>query len=138
MKAIRVLVLMALMLLGSMTVLSQENPATQRWFPGRNPRPALTAPPLVAPGNGAVLSPNPTLSWSAVPGAARYHLQVNNIPIFEGTYNKIENWGLSGTSYTIMGYPEAYFPRLYWRVQAIDANGRQGPWSEVREFTISR
>lgn len=106
--------------------------------PRRTPTPTpvtLTAPSLLAPANGSTVhTGNLTFAWSAVPGAARYHLQAGGGINFDETFNIIENWSLTEPSYTFNVTPGfvVYFPRLYWRVQAIDANNVQGPWSEVR------
>lgn len=100
--------------------------------PASNP---LTAPALITPANGATVhTGNLTFSWTSVPGAARYHIQAAGGTAFDQQYNIIEYWGLTETSYTFNVTPGfvTYFPRLYWRVQAIDANHVQGPWSEVR------
>jgi hypothetical protein len=95
----------------------------------------LTAPTLLTPADGVTLHPGEvTWSWTAVPGAARYHIQAGNGTAFNSQYNIIEYWGLTTPSYTFnvsSGFI-VYFPYLYWRVQAIDANNVQGPWSEVR------
>jgi hypothetical protein len=102
---------------------SSDEAAKPRRTP--TPRPVgLTAPTVVSPENGATVhTGNLTFRWSPVPGAARYHIQAGGI---------IENWGLTDTSYTFNVTPGfvTYYPRLYWRVQAIDANNVQGPWSE--------
>lgn len=108
------------------------------------PRPTLTAtqapvglvaPTLLTPANNVTLHPgNVTWSWTAVPGAARYHIQAGNGTAFDQQYNIIEYWDLTTTSWTFnvsSGFI-FYFPHLYWRVQAIDANNNYGPWSEVR------
>src|SRR6266498_3226627 len=57
---------------------------------------------------------------------------------FDQTYNIIENWSLTESSYTFNVTPGfvVYFPRLYWRVQAIDANNVQGPSSEMWQFNL--
>ncbi|RPJ20216.1 MAG: hypothetical protein EHM33_28890 [Chloroflexi bacterium] len=105
--------------------------------PTRTPRPpsvGLTAPTLLAPANGTTVhTGNLTFAWTAVPGAARYHLQAAGGTAFDQQYNIIEYWSLTEPSYTFNVTPGfvVYFPRLYWRVQAIDANHVQGPWSEV-------
>jgi hypothetical protein len=95
----------------------------------------LTAPVLLAPENGATIhTGNLTFSWSPVVGAARYHFQAGSGTAFDQQFNILENWSLTEPSYTFnvtSGFV-FYFPRLYWRVQAIDANNVQGPWSEVR------
>jgi hypothetical protein len=103
----------------------------RRRTPTPRPRPTatsasvtLTAPTLLSPANGETRhTGNLIFTWSPVPGAARYHIQAGGI---------IENWSLTEPSYTFnvtSGFV-TYFPRLYWRVQAIDANHVQGPWSE--------
>jgi hypothetical protein len=99
----------------------------------------LTAPTLLSPANGSTVHTGDlTFTWTAVPGAARYHIQAGLNPYFDGQFNIIENWGLTEPSYTFNvtpGFVE-YFPHLYWRVQAIDANNVQGPWSEVGLFYL--
>jgi hypothetical protein len=61
-------------------------------------------------------------------------LQAGGGTSFDEQYNIIEYWDLTEPSYTfnVTSRFLVYFPRLYWRVQAIDANNVQGPWSEVR------
>lgn len=100
-----------------------------------SPSTGLVAPTLLTPQNNVTLHPGTvTWSWTSVPGAARYHIQAGNGTAFNQQYNIIEYWGLTTTSYSFnvsSGFI-VYFPHLYWRVQAIDANNVQGPWSEVR------
>ncbi len=95
----------------------------------------LTAPILLTPANNVTLHPgNVTWSWTAVQGAARYHIQAGNGTAFDQQFNIIEYWDLTTTSWSFdvsSGFI-FYFPHLYWRVQAIDANNNYGPWSEVR------
>jgi hypothetical protein len=92
--------------------------------PTATPAPQLTAPILVSPPNGTTLGVGDvTFTWEPVPGAAYYHIQAGGI---------IDYWSLTEPSYTFnvtAGFI-IYFPRLYWHVQAIDANGNQGPWSD--------
>jgi hypothetical protein len=99
------------------------------------PSVTLTAPTLLGPANGATVHTGPlTFSWTAVPGAARYHIQAGGGTAFDEQSNIIEYWSLTQPSYTFnvtSGFV-TYFPRLYWRVQAADANNVPGPWSEVR------
>jgi hypothetical protein len=101
----------------------------------------LAAPTLIAPANGATVPlGNVTWSWKPVPGAARYHLQAGRGPNLDGQYNIIDRWSLTEPSYTfnITSGFRFYFPQLYWRVRAFDANNNPGPWSEVRMFTIAK
>jgi len=96
----------------------------------------LGAPTLISPAKGAFVRPNPTLVWSSVSGAARYHLQLAGGTYFDQQANFIDNWNVTSTSYYMSAHPEAYFKHVYWRVQAISANNVQGPWSAVSDFTI--
>jgi hypothetical protein len=115
--------------------------------PKRTPKPPptitpaqLIAPtPLSPPNGGTVGVGDVTFTWTAVPGATRYHIQAGLNPYFDQQYNIIENWSLTDTSYTFTVTPGfvTYFPHLYWRVQAIDANNVQGPWSEIWYFTLT-
>jgi len=102
----------------------------------QHPTAALSAPTLISPSNGATVSGTVTFAWTAIAGAARYHIQVGSGTNFGEQSNIIENWSLTKPSYTFTITPGfvVYFPHLYWRVQAIDANNVQGPWSAVWEF----
>jgi hypothetical protein len=114
--------------------------------PRRTPTPTpttapvtLTAPTLLSPANGSTVHTGDlTFTWTAVLGAARYHIQAGLNTYFDQQSNIIEQWSLTDPSYTFNvtpGFVE-YFPHLYWRVQAIDANNVQGPWSEVWYFNL--
>ena len=102
---------------------------------------ALTAPALISPANGTTVPlGNVTWSWKPVPGAARYHLQAGRGSSLDAQYNIIDRYNLTQPSYTfnITAGFRFYFPQLYWRVRAVDANNVPGPWSEVRMFTIQK
>jgi hypothetical protein len=103
--------------------------------------PQLTAPTLISPANGTTLPTGElTFAWTAVPGAARYHIQAGLNTYFDEQSNIIEYWSLTSPSYSFTITPGfvVYFPRLYWRVQAIDANNVQGPWSEVWKVSFTQ
>lgn len=99
-----------------------------------SPSSALTAPTLLSPANGTTIGiGNVTFTWKPVPGAVRYHLQAGLNQYHDQQYNILENGSLTEPSYTFNITPGfvVYFPHLYWRVQAINANNVAGPWSEV-------
>jgi len=145
----RILIVLAtLFLLGVAAFTPYAPTSDQAARPRRTPTPTaiptaapvtLTAPTLLSPANGSTVhSGDVTFSWTAVPGAAHYHIQAGLNPYFDGQYNIIEHWSLTEPLYTFNvtpGFVE-YFPHLYWRVQAIDANNVQGPWSEVWLFNL--
>jgi len=64
--------------------------------PRRTPTPTsvpatLTAPTLISPANGSTVhTGDVTFAWSAVHGAARYHLQAALGTAFDQQYNIIE------------------------------------------------
>lgn len=136
----RILLVLATVLMLGMAAFAPYAPASsdQVAKPRRTPTPTsgnLTAPTLQSPDNGATIHTGTlTFSWAPVTGAARYHFQAGGGTAFDQQYNILENWSLTEPSYAFnvtSGFV-VYFPRLYWRVQAIDANNVQGPWSEVR------
>lgn len=107
----------------------------------RPPSGGLTAPALIAPANGVTVPlGNVTWSWNPVPGAVRYHLQGGRGPNLDAQYNIIDRFNLTEPTYTfnITSGFRFYFPQIYWRVRAVDANNNPGPWSEVRVFTIAK
>ena len=109
-------------------------------LPTATPAPVeLTAPTLLSPPDGATVSGQVTFVWSTVQGAAHYHLQAGLNPYHDGQFNIIDQWSLTDTSYSFYASPDFvfYFPHLYWRVQAIDANYVGGPWSEVWYFNLT-
>ncbi|MDE3057011.1 MAG: T9SS type A sorting domain-containing protein [Bacteroidota bacterium] len=90
-------------------------------------------PTLFSPANGATNQPtNPTLSWSAVPDADHYAIQV-------ATDSKFAN--MVYTNYTIIG-PSVQLPGLangttyYWQVRAENAAGNSN-WAGAWSFTTS-
>lgn len=98
----------------------------------------LSAPTLIAPANNSTVHTGPvTWSWKPVPGAARYHLQAGFNTAFDQQYNIIDQ-SVTAPSYTFNASSGFvfYFPRLYWRVQAISASNIPGPWSEVRRVNL--
>lgn len=75
----------------------------------------------------------PTFSWSPVPGAAVYQVQVARSPEFADASTLYSDDGISGPSFSL---PDTFLDaREYsWRVRAIDAKGRRGEWSDVGRF----
>lgn len=93
----------------------------------------LTAPTLSSPANGAlVTTANPTVSWSSVPGATIFELEVSTSSDFNDT---IFVQQLPVTSFMISDFPinEGIH---FWRVRAQNAVGVLSPWSNVFSFTV--
>lgn len=95
----------------------------------------LDAPKLLLPPDEkAFLAPRETsveLAWATLERAAFYHLQVALHPGFSQPLHDLAE----------LTSPHAELPALtpqtyYWRVAAIDREGRVGRWSDARKFRI--
>ena len=89
------------------------------------------------PSDGMTLSPvadldpspevfDPQFSWTPVPGAVGYQLQINHDRFFSSSDVCCDNATITATSYspTTLLTPGVYF----WRVRALDASGNLGDW----------
>jgi hypothetical protein len=77
---------------------------------------------------------NPQFSWSPVPGAASYQVQINTSPSFPPGSQFCCTTQPTGTSLT----PTQFLPNattLYWRMRAIDIRGDAGQWNDGQAFT---
>jgi hypothetical protein len=93
-----------------------------------------TVPELLTPGNGEVVSNDPTFRWTPVVGAARYTVRVSKTPDFASTYASETT---SYTSYTpavagIDSYPTGTY---YWKVEAGNSVGTLLSTSSVFSLT---
>jgi hypothetical protein len=76
----------------------------------------------------------PNFSWTPVPGAASYEVQVATLSSYPTNAIILDAGGLTATTYTAT----SFFPdhtTLYWRMRAIDANGDAGTWNNGQPFT---
>ena len=87
--------------------------------------------PAVTGGNDA--QGRPTLKWNAVSGAAKY--EVYRARSKDGDYIKYST--VTGTSYTNTSYIEDG-NTYYYKVRALDANGRAGAWSSIVSVTYKQ
>lgn len=85
------------------------------------------SPTLISPISGTITS-TPTFKWSAVPGAALYHIEVAVDKDFTQIYDKADT---NNTTYTPQ---KVYIPNrtYYWRVAIIDKNNNYGPYNNAR------
>jgi protein-S-isoprenylcysteine O-methyltransferase Ste14 len=105
------------------------------WSRGRSIRKAWTAAAaLQSPGNGAVVNYPLTplkLSWSPVPGAAKYLVSIATDPLLGSLVGgaAVET---AATSFTRTGAlaPGTY----YWGITPVDAEGNRGSPSQVWSF----
>jgi hypothetical protein len=77
----------------------------------------------------------PEFSWDAVPGAARYQVEVNSVSDFPAGASKV--CCDSDIPLTTTFIPKETFPNntYYWRVRAVNARGDAGDWNEGPPFT---
>jgi len=94
---------------------------------------APAAPLLLYPTNHNIGTPlSFTFSWTAVPGATSYRIQVSTNPNFTSTLiNQVTG---NQTQYTIGFGILQNNTTYYWRVNATNAGGT-GAWSDVFDFT---
>ncbi len=100
------------------------------------PKPLPVSPEPLAPGDNETLDLDRTrrlvLSWSGVPGAGRYALQVSRNHLFVENVIDVEN--RSRTRATLGLRAEGTFQ---WRIAAFGSDGLQGPWSQPRKFRVA-
>ncbi|MBX9678123.1 MAG: hypothetical protein K2X38_05110 [Gemmataceae bacterium] len=95
---------------------------------------SIAAPTLSNP-NGAISNAQPAFSWSAVTGADKYDVWVDDLTA--GKSAVLRNQSVNGTTWTPSGTLES--GRTYrWWVRGIDSTGtNRGTWSSSLDFTIS-
>src|SRR5262249_23842362 len=87
--------------------------------------PPLSAPAITAPAFNATAANPPTIAWVAVPGAATYHLRLDDS--ITATDYVVWQGALTGTTYVSGPLTTGHIYRLW--VRALDAGGNAGPWS---------
>ncbi len=93
---------------------------------------ATPAPTLVAPLNSTT-DTTPTFQWTAVPGAVKYDLWVNNLTT--GQSEVIREKDLTTTSFTApTNLPAGH--SYIWTVRGMLADGTPGRWAEHVTFRI--
>jgi hypothetical protein len=94
------------------------------------------APALVAPDDDFEVflgtDSDLVLTWAPVTGAERYALQVAPSRFFVRSVIDVEDRTETVAKVGLQG--EGTF---VWRVAAVDANGIQSPWSELRRFRVT-
>lgn len=93
---------------------------------------------LGSPANGGVVSEAPLLTWSAVPGVARYEVQLSQDGQFGAASRTATIWGTGAVPGTMRDL-ERRLPdgSWNWRVRAIDGSGEGQTWSPVGQFTLN-
>lgn len=95
--------------------------------------------------SGTQVTEAPLLTWSGVPGAARYELQLSQNPLFDkdvlggAEVDSATIWGLG----VVPGMQKTDAKRLtdgtwYWRVRAVDGLAAGQTWSPTGSFTLTQ
>lgn len=92
----------------------------------------LQTPSALLPSLHHFVSSPQVLTWTAVSWAARYQLQIDNHPNFASPEYEAEAIAAGVTSHSVV-MPDGSW---YWRVRAIQADGRPGRWSEPQLFSV--
>ncbi|HEV2889962.1 MAG TPA: Ig-like domain-containing protein [Frankiaceae bacterium] len=78
---------------------------------------------LVAPPAGETVGGNPTFTWTPVPGAAKYRVQVSRSEIFDSTVYSADTYNVHATPTTALPVGQ-----LYWRVAPTDGSSGVGTY----------
>lgn len=91
---------------------------------------------LLTPSNNQILLAYPYFSWSPIPGAERYQIQIDKSTSFSSPIANEEVYNV--TSYTQPEWKTVLLDQDYfWRVRGRDAQGNYSPWSTLFSFRIS-
>lgn len=96
-------------------------------------------PTLLAPPHQAEISyPNPAtsitlLAWKTVPNAASYRIMVDYTTSF--TRPLVDQKGWKQSSLELRALEVSKF---YWKVAAVDANGLEGAFSDLSQFSVAK
>jgi hypothetical protein len=90
----------------------------------------LSAPTLTGPSDAATVTTNPEFTWTSVPLAVRYRVQISTSNVFSTTAYSDDVYGTTAT-------PLADLPTgpLFWHVASIDSTGTVGPYSATGTLT---
>ncbi|HMB21298.1 MAG TPA: hypothetical protein VKP08_00635, partial [Anaerolineales bacterium] len=95
---------------------------------------APAAPSLVSPASGSIsANPAPTLTWTAMTGAVRYQVQIDNNSTFASPA-----FDDNATVNNIAPSPKLADGVYYWRVRQFNSLGGVSSWSPVWRLTIKQ
>jgi parallel beta-helix repeat protein len=95
--------------------------------------PTSDIPILISPPDGAVLTDaSPVLEWTEVSNTAYYVVQVDDTTPL--SYPMVVDMDVNTNTNELSTLPNGTY---YWRVNAVDTEGKGSPWSSVWTFTIA-
>lgn len=94
---------------------------------------------LGTPANGGIVTASPVLSWNAVPGIAKFSVQLSQDGQFSPSTSRSGTIFGTGTVPGSMADGEKRLPEgtWSWRVRAVDGGDAGQTWSPVGKFTLS-
>lgn len=112
-----------------------------RWQVAESGAPGLTFTKqtrvtLGAAASGVVSEP-PLFTWSEVPGAAKYEMQLSRDEEFDSARTQGLTVWATGTEWTKDQGKRLPSGTWYWRVRAIDGAGNGLTWSPIQSFTLN-
>ena len=108
--------------------------ATLTVTPTVQPAPgALAAPSLLSPAHDARFPVGQFVNfdWSDVSGAASYVIQIDDTDTFAAPL--MLNQSVTASQYATSALPAS---RPFWRARAVDAAGKLGAWSAIRQIRV--
>jgi hypothetical protein len=93
------------------------------------------APKLLSPANNSTLQSYPFFSWTPIPGAERYHIQVDETTSFSNPIFDQMIYNVNRAAITKFKDRQIFIDLdYYWRVRGVDAQDNVTPWSENFSF----
>jgi hypothetical protein len=89
-------------------------------------------PQLLTPTNNFKYGIYPFFSWTPVPGASYYRIEVDKK---EDLTNPYQAHTTANPFFTMREYEGSPGVPYFWRVRPFDGNGKEGDWSEIFSFT---
>ena len=111
--------------------------ATRYQFTVHSNKPA--SPTLKSPSDkGTVTTTSPELTWSQVPAATKYWLQVSKDGNFPANNLQVNDSTITETSYnmTVKGKVLEEGVTYYWRLKSINQYYVQSDWAMSYQFTV--
>ncbi|MFN8490673.1 MAG: hypothetical protein U0350_23990 [Caldilineaceae bacterium] len=90
---------------------------------------------LLTPPNNSIDQANPLFSWTPIPGAERYQIQVDESISFKNPLMDAEVYNVTTCAFAKGKDGTIYIDKDYfWHVRGIDAQGNYTPWSTEFSF----
>ena len=90
---------------------------------------------LLTPANNSIDQASPLFSWTPIPGAERYQVQVDESTSFKNPLMDVEVYNVTTSAFAKNKDGVIYIDKDYfWHVRGIDAQDNYTPWSSDYSF----